>query len=199
MAATTRNNLGQAVASSTGAAATGHDMGAGEISPLRALSPGLVFDTTTRDYLNFLCYYGYKEQLVRKLAGAGAAGAAFACPRGAPSPDLIASGVNYPSISVPRLLAGRTATVSRVAMNVGPPNASYAAAVEAPPGLAVKVSPERLVFSSRWTTAAYQVSFEIASGGAGAGAGASKGYVHGAVTWSDGAHSVRTPFAVNVI
>ncbi|EEE54331.1 hypothetical protein OsJ_01304 [Oryza sativa Japonica Group] len=37
--ATTRNNLGQAVASSTGAAATGHDMGAGEISPLRALSP----------------------------------------------------------------------------------------------------------------------------------------------------------------
>lgn len=193
--ATTRNNLGQAVASSTGAAATGHDMGAGEISPLRALSPGLVFDTTTRDYLNFLCYYGYKEQLVRKLAGAGAAGAAFACPRGAPSPDLIASGVNYPSISVPRLLAGRTATVSRVAMNVGPPNATYAAAVEAPPGLAVKVSPERLVFSSRWTTAAYQVSFEIA----GAGAGASKGYVHGAVTWSDGAHSVRTPFAVNVI
>lgn len=61
------------MASSTGAAATGHDMGAGEISPLRALSPGLVFDTTTRDYLNFLCYYGYKEQLVRKLAGAGAA------------------------------------------------------------------------------------------------------------------------------
>lgn len=59
----------------------------------------------------------------------------------------------------------------------------------------MKVSPERLVFSSRWTTAAYQVSFEIA----GAGAGASKGYVHGAVTWSDGAHSVRTPFAVNVI
>ncbi|KAL5226519.1 hypothetical protein ABZP36_014784 [Zizania latifolia] len=57
--ATTRNNLGQPVASSTGAAATGHDMGAGEISPLRALSPGLVFDTTTHDYLNFLCYYGY--------------------------------------------------------------------------------------------------------------------------------------------
>uniref|UniRef100_A0A0E0JH36 Subtilisin-like protease n=1 Tax=Oryza punctata TaxID=4537 RepID=A0A0E0JH36_ORYPU len=190
--ATTRNNLGQAVASSTGAAATGHDMGAGEISPLRALSPGLVFDTTTRDYLNFLCYYGYKEQLVRKLSG-GAAG--FACPRGAPSPDLIAAGVNYPSISVPRLLAGRTVTVSRVAMNVGPSNATYAAAVEAPPGLAVKVSPDRLVFSSRWTTAAYQVSFAIAS----AGAGASKGYVHGAVTWSDGVHSVRTPFAVNVI
>lgn len=185
--ATTTNNLGQPVASSTGAAATGHDMGAGEISPLRALSPGLVFDTTTMDYLNFLCYYGYKEQLVRKVSGA----ASFACPRGAPSLDLIAAGVNYPSISVPRLLAGKAVAVSRTVMNVGPSNATYAAAVEAPAGLTVKVTPERLVFSRRWTTSAYEVSF--------ANAGASKGYAYGAVTWSDGAHSVRTPFAVNVI
>ncbi|KAL5220148.1 hypothetical protein ABZP36_024861 [Zizania latifolia] len=162
-------------------------MGAGEISPLRALSPGLVFDTTTRDYLNFLCFYGYKEQLVRKLSGV----TGFACPLGGPSPDLIAAGVNYPSISVPRLFAGKTVTVARTAMNVGPSNATYAAAVDAPQGLTVKVSPERLVFSRRWTAATYQVSF--------ASAGASKGYVHGAVTWSDGAHSVRTPFAVNVV
>ncbi|EMS53854.1 Cucumisin [Triticum urartu] len=66
---TTRNNLGQPVASNTGAVATGHDMGAGEISPLRALSPGLVFDTTAKDYLNFLCYYGYKAKLVRMVSG----------------------------------------------------------------------------------------------------------------------------------
>ncbi|KAL6850444.1 hypothetical protein ACP4OV_021071 [Aristida adscensionis] len=189
--ATTTNNLGRPLASSTGAAATGHDMGAGEMSPLRALSPGLVFDTTTQDYLNFLCYYGYKEQLVRKVAGGGA-GDHFSCPAGAPSPELIAAGVNYPSISVPRLLRGKPAAVTRTAINVGPSNATYAAAVEAPPGVTVKVSPERLVFSSRWTTARYKVSFD-------AGAGASKGYAHGAVTWSDGAHTVRTPFAVNVL
>uniref|UniRef100_A0A0D9UZP3 Subtilisin-like protease n=1 Tax=Leersia perrieri TaxID=77586 RepID=A0A0D9UZP3_9ORYZ len=189
--ATTRNNMGNPVVSSTGAAATGHDMGAGEISPLRALSPGLVFDTTTRDYLDFLCYYGYKEQLVRKLAGAAAA--TFTCPATAPSPDMIAAGVNYPSISVPRLIAGKTVAVTRTAMNVGPSNATYAAAVEAPPGVTVRVSPERIVFSRRWTTAAYQVSFAAAAGGG------VKGYVHGAVTWSDGAHSVRTPFAVNVV
>ncbi|XP_062196653.1 CO(2)-response secreted protease-like [Phragmites australis] len=188
--ATTTNNLGRPLASSTGAAATGHDMGAGEMSPLRALSPGLVFDTTTQDYLNFLCFYGYKEQLVRKVSGT----ARFACPAGAPSPDLIAAGVNYPSISVPRLLRGKPVTVARTAMNVGPSNATYVAAVEAPLGLTVQVSPDRLVFSGRWTTARYEVSFDVS-----AGAGASKGYAHGAVTWSDGAHSVRTPFAVNVI
>ncbi|XP_020185455.1 CO(2)-response secreted protease isoform X1 [Aegilops tauschii subsp. strangulata] len=185
--ATTRNNLGQPVASNTGAVATGHDMGAGEISPLRALSPGLVFDTTAKDYLNFLCYYGYKAKLVRMVSG----DAGFACPRGAPSPDLIATGINYPSISVPRLAAGKAVTVSRTAMNVGPSNATYTATVEAPAGLSLKVLPERLVFSRRWTTAAYEVSF--------GSAGASKGYAYGAVTWSDGAHSVRTPFAVNVV
>ena len=189
-AATTTNNLGKPVASSTGAAATGHDMGAGEMNPLRALSPGLVFDTGARDYLNFLCYYGYKEQQVRRVSG----DARFSCPAGAPSPDLIAAGVNYPSISVPRLRRGRPATVARTAINVGPSNATYAAGVEAPPGVAVRVSPDRLVFSRRWTTARYEVTFGVA-----AGAGVGKGYAHGAVTWSDGAHSVRTPFAVNVL
>jgi hypothetical protein len=187
-AATTTNNLGKPVASSTGAVATGHDMGAGEISPLRALSPGLVFDTTTKDYLNFLCYYGYKDKLVRMVSG----DAGFACPSGAPSPDLIATGLNYPSISVPRLVSGKPVAVSRTAMNVGPSNATYKVSVEAPTGLSVKVSPERLVFSRRWTTAVYEVTFATA-------AGFSKGYVYGAITWSDGAHSARTPFAVNVV
>ncbi|TVU22699.1 hypothetical protein EJB05_32416 [Eragrostis curvula] len=190
--ATTTNNLGRPLASSTGAAATGHDMGAGEMSPLRALSPGLVFDTALHDYLDFLCFYGYKEGLVRKVSG----DARFACPAGAaasPSPDLAAAAVNYPSISVPRLLKGKPVAVARTAINVGPSNATYVAAVEAPPGLTVRVSPDRLVFSKRWTTARYEVSFSVA------GAGASKGYAHGAVTWSDGAHTVRTPFAVNVV
>ncbi|XP_014753845.1 CO(2)-response secreted protease isoform X2 [Brachypodium distachyon] len=186
--ATTRDNLGRPVASSTGGAATGHDMGAGEISPLRALSPGLVFDTTDKDYLDFLCYMGYDDKAVRTVSG----DARFACPRGGASPDRIATGFNYPSISVPRLLAGKPVAVSRTAMNVGPPNATYAVVVEAPSGLSVTVAPERLVFSDRWTTAAYVVSFASQ-------AGASKGYAHGAVTWSDGAHWVRTPFAVNVV
>lgn len=190
--ATNNNNLGRALASSTGAPATAHDMGAGEVSPLRALSPGLVFDTTTKDYLNFLCLYGYTEQLVRKVAG----DAGFTCPDaagGAAAQDRIAAELNYPSISVPRLGRGKTATVARTAMNVGPSNATYVAHVEAPSGLTARVVPDRLVFSKRWTTARYQVSFSVAGGGA------SKGYVHGAVTWSDGAHSVRTPFAVNVV
>ncbi|KAL6658536.1 hypothetical protein ACP70R_004122 [Stipagrostis hirtigluma subsp. patula] len=186
--ATTMDNLGRPLASSDGAAATGHDMGAGELSPPRALSPGLVFDTTTRDYLDFLCYHGYKAKAVRKVSG----DARFACPAGAPSEDLAAARLNYPSISVPRLRAGNVVTVVRTVTNVGPPNATYAVAVEAPASLTVRVAPERMAFSRRWATERFEVSFHVS-------AGAKKGYVHGAVTWSDGAHSVRSPFAVNVM
>ncbi|KAK3163426.1 hypothetical protein QOZ80_1AG0003510 [Eleusine coracana subsp. coracana] len=193
--ATTTNNLGRPITTSaTGAPATAHDMGAGEVSPLRALSPGLVFDATTHDYLVFLCLYGYKEQVVRKVAG----DAGFSCPNkaaagAAAAQDLIAAELNYPSISVPKLGRGKTATVARTAMNVGPSNATYVAHVEAPSEMTVTVAPDRLVFSKRWTTARYEVRFSVAAGGA------AKGYMHGAITWSDGAHSVRTPFAVNVV
>ncbi|RRT33063.1 hypothetical protein B296_00050178 [Ensete ventricosum] len=40
-------------------------------------------------------------------------------------------------------------------------------------------------------TASYQVTFDAKA--------ASKGYGYGSITWSDGAHSVRTVFAVNVM
>ncbi|RLN22001.1 CO(2)-response secreted protease-like [Panicum miliaceum] len=40
-------------------------MGAGEISPLRMLSPSLMFDTTTST-----SNYGYKKRVVRKVSDA---------------------------------------------------------------------------------------------------------------------------------
>ncbi|RWW17471.1 hypothetical protein GW17_00018595 [Ensete ventricosum] len=109
-------------------------MGAGEISPLRALSPDLGFETTTEDYLHFLCYYGYKDQIIRSISMTS-----FSCPHNA-SPDLI-SNVNYPSISIAKLGGKQTArTVSRTVTNVGPQNSTYTATVDAPTGFMVKVS-----------------------------------------------------------
>ncbi|CAD6219754.1 unnamed protein product [Miscanthus lutarioriparius] len=189
--ATSRNNLGEPLASSAGTVATGHDMGAGEVSPLRALSPGLVFDTTTDDYLDVLCYYGYDDKRVRKISGV----ARFACPADAPSEDLVAARVNYPSISVRRLHAGKVVTVARTVTNVGSSNdTTYKATVETPLGLTVHVVPERLVFSHRGATAKFEVTSHD-----GNNAAVNKGYAHGAVTWSDGAHSVRLPFAVHAV
>lgn len=160
-------------------------MGSGEISPLRALSPGLVFETTTQHYLQFLCYYGYKDQVIRKLLGTN-----FSC-SGKTSANLI-SNINYPSISIARLDGNRSAqtTVSRTVINVGPSNSTYTATVDAPAGFLVSVLPNKLVFAKRGVKASYKVKFDVRN--------ANKGYGFGSVNWSDGAHLVRTVFAVNV-
>ncbi|KAG6466457.1 CO(2)-response secreted protease-like [Zingiber officinale] len=184
--ASVTNNLGKSLTSNSGASANYHDTGAGEISPLRALSPGIIFETTTEDYLNFLCYYGYKNQAIRTIAGTN-----FSCPIN-PSPDLISS-INYPSISIAKLEGKNQAvtTVSRTVTNVGPPNSTYTVSVDAPTGLIVKVSPERLVFTRRGMKASYHVNFQATT--------MSKGYAYGSIVWSDGAHKVTTVFAVNLM
>ncbi|KAM0953952.1 putative tripeptidyl-peptidase II [Dioscorea sansibarensis] len=183
--ATTSNNLGKPLTNSSGGNANLHETGAGEISPVRAVRPGLVFETTIEDYLYFLCYYGYKEQVIGAMAGTK-----FSCPRDS-SPELI-SNINYPSISVSKVDGTKnTVSVTRTVTNVGPGNSTYSVTVEAPSGFIVRVSPEKLVFSKRWTKASYEVSFDVK--------GAKKGYGFGSLVWSDGAHIVRSVFAVNVL
>ena len=169
---------------STGFSANPHEMGVGEISPLKALSPGLVFETTEEDYLVFLCYYGYPEKTIKAVTNKK-----FSCPKS--SFDELISNINYPSISISKLdrhLA--TQTVTRTVRNVGSPNSTYIALVHAPVGLEVTVSPKKMVFVEGLKRASFKVSFH--------GKEASRGYNFGSITWFDGRHSVRTVFAVNV-
>ncbi|KAG9444244.1 hypothetical protein H6P81_015584 [Aristolochia fimbriata] len=183
--AITTDNMRKRLTNSSAAYASPHEMGAGEISPLKALNPGLVYETTTEDYLNFLCYYGYKEKLVRSISGI-----AYSCPRNS-SEDLIPD-INYPSISVARLDSRRPdETITRTLTNVGPVDRTYAVSLTDPAGLIAKVSPEKLVFSEGTKRLSYRVTFS--------GKGAKRGYGFGSVTWSDGAHLVRTVFAANVV
>ncbi|XP_043709198.1 CO(2)-response secreted protease-like [Telopea speciosissima] len=186
--ATTSNNMRKPMTNSTNGFASPHEMGAGEISPIMALSPGLVYETTQTDYLNFLCYNGYKEKIIRSMSGTSN----FSCPNNS-NEDLI-SNINYPSISLSKLerhLGVRT--IVRTVTNVGPIiNASYIANVHSPSGLVVKVSPQRLDFTRSSTKASFKVSF-YAKGDA------IKGYRFGYLTWSNGVHLVRTIFAVNIV
>lgn len=169
---------------STGFSANPHEMGVGEISPVRALSPGLVFETGTEDYLLFLCYYGYPEKTIRNVTNKK-----FGCPSS--SFDELISNINYPSISISKLdrhLAAQT--VTRTVRNVGSPNSTYRAQVHAPVGLEVTVFPNKIYFVEGLKRASFKVSFN--------GKEASRGYNFGSITWLDGLHSVRTVFAVNV-
>ena len=53
---------------STGKASTPYDHGAGHVDPVAALNPGLVYDLTTDDYLNFLCALNYTSLQIQGVA-----------------------------------------------------------------------------------------------------------------------------------
>uniref|UniRef100_A0A803N783 Uncharacterized protein n=1 Tax=Chenopodium quinoa TaxID=63459 RepID=A0A803N783_CHEQI len=178
------DNIGKGLTNSSGDIANPHETGAGEISPVKALDPGLVFPTTTEDYFHFLCYCGYKEKVLRSMSSTK-----FSCPK--VSSDTIISNINYPSISIGELKRNHEKTVTRHVINVGSSNASYTATVQAPEGLKVNLFPKQIDFHKGSTTAIFNVSFH--------GKQAQKGYNYGSLNWFDGIHNVRVVFAVNIV
>ncbi|XP_004514295.1 CO(2)-response secreted protease-like [Cicer arietinum] len=181
--ATTYNNLKKPVTNSSNYISNPHEMGVGEINPLKALNPGLVFETNVEDYIKFLCYYGYSNKIIRSMSKTN-----VTCPK--TSQDLI-SNINYPSISIETLKRNqKVKVITRTVTNVGTFNATYVAKVHAPEGLVVKVIPNKLVFSERVQRLTYKVSFYAKE--------AHGGYNFGSLTWLDGRHYVHTVFAVKV-
>ena len=182
--ATTYSNTRKPPTNSSNYFGNPHDMGAGEINPLRALNPGLVFETTAKDYLLFLCYYGYSQRNIRSMSKTN-----FSCPRNATEDPI--SNINYPSISIKMLNKHQGAKViRRTVTNMGSLNATYTARVIAPEALVVKVFPNKLVFAEGIKRMSYEVSFY--------GKEAHSGYNLGSLTWLDGRHYVHNIFAVNV-
>ncbi|VAH36272.1 unnamed protein product [Triticum turgidum subsp. durum] len=141
---------------------------------------------TPFDYLSFLCNYGYGASQIKLITSPPAA---FSC-AGNASKDLI-SDLNYPSIAVTGLGAGASRTVTREVTNVGAQEeATYTVAVSAPAGLDVKVAPSKLQFTGSVKKLAFQVTFSGKNT-------AAKAALIGSITWSDGKHTVHSPFAVS--
>ncbi|KAK1581434.1 hypothetical protein Q3G72_006001 [Acer saccharum] len=115
--------------------ATPFAYGAGHVRPNRAVDPGLVYDMTTDDYLNFLCARGYDEKIIRRLFS----GKPFLCPKSFKLADF-----NYPTITVPNL--NGSVTITRRVKNVGSPG-SYNVCVKAPGRVSVMVEPKSLKFT----------------------------------------------------
>ncbi|XP_055817040.1 CO(2)-response secreted protease-like isoform X1 [Solanum dulcamara] len=188
--ATISNNLRKSLTNTSNLHASSHEIGTGELSPIKALNPGLVFETTMNDYYNFLCYYGYKEKELKLIVSKKNN---FNCPRNTSTrkKELI-SHINYPSISIEKLEQNHgVSRIKRVAMNVGSPNATYTSSIVGPPGLIVRVFPRKIEFVKGIKKGSFEVSFD--------GKKASKGYNFGFIIWSDGFHKVQTVFAVNVV
>ncbi|GMY39337.1 cucumisin-like [Fagus crenata] len=154
--------------------------GAGNINPLKASNPGLIYDIDALDYIKFLCAQGYHTTLLRHITGdksicpEGSAGTAF---------DL-----NYPSIALSTPLSKAISHVfNRTVTNVGSPTSTYKAIVTTPPGLSIKVNPSVLSF----TSLGQKLSFQLTIKGK-----IDKQIVSASLIWDDGTYQVRSPIAL---
>ncbi|XP_027335340.1 subtilisin-like protease SBT1.8 [Abrus precatorius] len=155
--------------------------GAGHVNPQKALSPGLVYDASTADYVKFLCSLDYNPdhiQLIVKRPGVN-------CTTKFSDPGQL----NYPSFSV--LFGGkRVVRYTRTLTNVGEAGSVYDVAVEGPSTVGITVKPSRLVFGKVGEKRRYTVTFVSKKGG-----GDSFRYGFGSIMWSNVQHQVRSPVA----
>ncbi|KAJ0026117.1 hypothetical protein Pint_09336 [Pistacia integerrima] len=181
------NNLKAPITTDSGSIATPYDIGAGEIGTTAPLQPGLIYETTEVDYLNFLCYYGYNVSKIKSIAKSVPED--FTCPKES-SIDLIST-INHPSIAISSFKGKEGRTVSRTLTNVAGANEKiYAVTVDAPQGLNVKVIPDKLQFTKSGQQLSYQVTFSSILSSL-------KEDLFGSITWSNGKYKVRSPFAVS--
>ncbi|KAK6923991.1 Peptidase S8/S53 domain [Dillenia turbinata] len=168
---------------STGKAATPFDFGAGHVDPVSALNPGLVYDITTDDYLNFLCSLSYTASQISTVSRKN-----FTCDG---SKKYSAAELNYPSFAVPLQSTEGGSTVvkyTRTLTNVGSAG-TYKVTIASPSeSVRILVNPESLTFSETNEKKSYTVTFTVSSM-------APNTNIFGRIEWSDGTHVVGSPVA----
>lgn len=156
--------------------------GAGQISPSKALAPGLVYDLTERDYLSFLCGQGYNAMYIQLITGDNSSSCAT-------NNGSIARDLNYPSFALQAPHTDRKvfARFKRTVTNVGSPKSTYKATVTAPRGLEIKVEPNVLPFNSLGQKKTFVLTIDGAI---------TEPIVSASLVWDDGGFQVRSPIVV---
>ncbi|XP_030489550.2 subtilisin-like protease SBT1.8 [Cannabis sativa] len=164
-----------------GAASNPWAHGAGHVDPQKAISPGLVYDISTQQYIQFLCSLDYTLDHVQSIAKHRN----VTCSKKWSDPGAL----NYPSFSV---IFGnkRVVRYTRQLTNVGAAGSVYNLTVDAPPMVNVSVKPTKLVFKTVGQKLRYTVTFVAARGAASSGRSA-----FGSIMWSNAEHQVRSPVA----
>ncbi|KAJ1295255.1 hypothetical protein BS78_01G209500 [Paspalum vaginatum] len=155
--------------------------GAGHVDPQKALSPGLVYDISTSDYISFLCSLHYSAphiQVITKMSN-------ISCPKKFRPGDL-----NYPSFSVVfGQKSKRVMRFRRELTNVGKAVSIYSVKVSSPESVAVTVTPAKLTFKKAGQKLRYYVTFRSKAG---------QGHTKpdfGWISWVNDEHIVRSPVA----
>ncbi|KAL4599122.1 hypothetical protein ACB092_11G104600 [Castanea dentata] len=147
--------------------------GAGHINPVKAIEPGLVYETLKEDYIKMLCSI--------KICFFGT------CPKGVKGSP---KDLNYPSMQA-LVESDNSFTVEfpRTVTNVGPAGSTYKAKVNTDSHINVSVKPSTLSFKS----SGEKKSFVVTVSGKGLPI---KTRVSASIVWSDGIHNVRSPIVV---
>uniref|UniRef100_A0A6M2F7K3 Subtilisin-like protease n=1 Tax=Populus davidiana TaxID=266767 RepID=A0A6M2F7K3_9ROSI len=189
--ANTFNNLNQPMTDeATGKVSSPYDLGAGHLNLDRAMDPGLVYDITNYDYVNFLCGIGYGPREIQVITRSP-----VSCLEKKPLPENL----NYPSIAalLPSSAKGATSKAFiRTVTNVGQPDAVYRFTIQAPKGVTVTVKPPQLVFTEAVKKQSFIVTITANTRNL---MPDDSGAVFGSLSWSDGKHVVRSPILVTQI
>ena len=158
--------------------------GSGHVNPVKAINPGLVYDTVKGDNIRFLCSIGYSEDTIRQISGDNSS-----CPEN--SKNVLPRDFNYPSLTT-AVPAGDSFTVNfhRIVTNVGVARSTYKVKVSSNSKLMVKVIPEVIFFKSLKEKKSYNVTVT------GKALGGSS-MLSTSLVWSDGTHSVRSPIVIH--
>ncbi|KAE9590860.1 putative cucumisin [Lupinus albus] len=160
--------------------------GSGQINPLRAVHPGLVYDISMNSYIAFLCKQGYNSTNIGILIGTKG----FNCATIKPPPGT--DGINYPSmhIQLENTDSSISAEFYRTVTNVGYGSSTYKAKVIAPKGLSVEVIPDTLHFNGLHQHHTFKVVLK------GPPMSEETMLLSASLEWSDSRHSVRSPILV---
>ncbi|KAL3840470.1 hypothetical protein ACJIZ3_025061 [Penstemon smallii] len=158
----------------TGMPSTPFDYGAGHVDPVSALDPGLVYDATVDNYVDFLCSIKYSSSMIKIITKQD-----YSCKV---DKEYSVGDLNYPSFAVPL----QTATLT----NVGNPATYKVNVLQETKAVKILVIPEVLEFSSPNEKKTYTVTFTANSMPSG-----TTGFGH--LEWSDGKHIVGSPIVIS--
>ncbi|KAI5079122.1 hypothetical protein GOP47_0006793 [Adiantum capillus-veneris] len=161
--------------------------GAGHIHPNAALNPGLIYDITPEDYVDFLCSLGYTESMLSVFVSS------YDCSNSSISKP---GDLNYPSFSAvfnQSMNSTYTSTFTRTVTNVGFPNSTYTVSVVNPQYVNVSVEPSTLAFEHAYQKLSYTLTLSaepllfIPEN--------PEALSFGSLVWSDGYHKVQSPIS----
>ncbi|RDY10975.1 hypothetical protein CR513_04422, partial [Mucuna pruriens] len=157
--------------------------GAGQINPIQAINPGLVYDAGEIDYVKFLCGQGYDTQYLQRITGDSSS-----CTQ---ANNGTVWDLNLPSFALSTTRSSYTnVTFSRTVTNVGSVTSSYKATITTQSSsLNIQVVPNVLFFSSLGQKKSFTLKIEGTI---------NADIVSSSLVWDDGTFQVRSPIVVYV-